>query len=124
MTKNYSRLEAEFAGILQQLDLDFEQQVKFKECHYKKSLPFDFMVKFNNGSSLLVEVDGKQHYEHIPYFHKTVEDFKLQQKRDSIKDQFVVDYEMDFLRIRYDDMRVVFENKLKELKEFNAIVEV
>jgi len=34
---------------------------------------------------LAVEVQGKQHYEFVPYFHNTYEDFKKQIERDQIK---------------------------------------
>lgn len=35
--------------------------------------------------SLAVEVHGKQHYEFVPFFHKTKADFLLARKRDRDK---------------------------------------
>lgn len=34
---------------------------------------------------LIVEVHGRQHYEHVPFFHKTKMEFLMAQKRDRDK---------------------------------------
>lgn len=34
---------------------------------------------------IAIEVQGKQHYEHIPFFHPTEEDFKARQESDALK---------------------------------------
>lgn len=110
-----SKYEAEFADYLKKQKMPFKQQVTLQGCKYKKLLPFDFVVNVN-GTELYIEIDGRQHYEFTPYFHKTIEDFNLQQIRDKIKDNFAKEKDLNFLRIRYDqDMINVFEEKCKEL---------
>lgn len=37
-----------------------------------------------------IEVQGRQHIEYVPYFHKTFADFEYQQKRDLIKKELCV----------------------------------
>ena len=114
--RSHSKLEAECAALSKDYGFNFRQQVTFKECKHKKCLPFDFEIIFDDGQTLLVEVDGAQHYYYIPYFHESEEDFKLQQKRDRIKNKYVEEYDRNFLRIRYDeDMKMVLDNKLREM---------
>jgi hypothetical protein len=48
----------------------------------KQNLELDL---FNEELKLAVEYNGKQHYEYIPYFHKTKDSFYNQQYRDQIK---------------------------------------
>jgi len=111
-----SKLEAEFAAILKDYGFNFRQQVTFQDCKHKKCLPFDFEVIFDDDRTLLIEVDGAQHFKRIIKFHPNDGDFELQQKRDQIKDAFVKENGIDFLRIRYDeDMIVVFDSKLREM---------
>ena len=100
--KHASKLEARMAEVLTRLDIPFTQQVTFPDLKYKGLLRIDFCVELEEGLKY-VEVDGRQHYEHVPFFHKTVEEFERAQKRDNIKDMYAKDNELDFLRIRYDD---------------------
>ena len=48
----------------------------------KQNLELDL---YNEELKLAVEYNGKQHYEYIPYFHKTKDSFYNQQYRDQIK---------------------------------------
>jgi very-short-patch-repair endonuclease len=47
-----------------------------------KPLQVDFYCAF---ARIGIEVDGRQHYEFTPRFHKTQEDFIYQQKKDAIR---------------------------------------
>ena len=98
--KNGSKLEALLANYFLENGYEFDQQVTFKDLKDKSLLRIDFKVKLND-DYLYIEVDGRQHYEHIPYFH-TEQEFKDQCRRDRIKDQYMIDNELSFLRIRYD----------------------
>jgi hypothetical protein len=51
---------------------------------------------------LAVEVHGKQHYEHIPFFHKTKADFLLSQKRDKDKANWAEFNHIFFVVLPYD----------------------
>lgn len=45
---------------------------------------FDFYFEYNNNKYLL-ELDGKQHFEYIPFFHSTFDNFKYNQEVDRVK---------------------------------------
>jgi very-short-patch-repair endonuclease len=101
-TCGQSMLESKLAEYLINQNIYFVQQYKFTDCKYKKPLPFDFKIVIND-IELYVEVDGKQHYEFVPYFHKCEDDFLLQQKKDKIKTNYMAENELHFLRIKYDE---------------------
>lgn len=90
-------LAAEFFTIYK---INFVQQKTFKGCKHKRYLPFDFYLEKYN---LLIEIQGLQHFEFIPFFHETIENFKLQRKRDKIKRIFAEENEIELLTIRYDE---------------------
>ena len=58
---------------------------------------------------LAFEYDGKQHYEFVKRFHKTLEDFEKQQIRDRLKEQLCVQNNITLIRIpytvKYDDLQ-------------------
>lgn len=82
---------------LNSLGLEFEIQKTFLGCKHKRNLPFDFYIKSEN---LLIEYDGKQHYEPIEFFGGK-ESFEKQLLRDSIKDKYAIDNNIQLLRIPY-----------------------
>ena len=43
----------------------------------------DFLVIYNN-RFYVIEYNGEQHYKYIPYFHKSLEEYNLQKRRDYI----------------------------------------
>ena len=47
------------------------------------------------------EYQGKQHYEFTPYWHKTIERFKAQQRRDELKVQLCAEHGVDLLIVPY-----------------------
>jgi hypothetical protein len=114
--KNASKLEALLANYLLENNYDFDQQVTFKDLKYKKQLRIDFKVKINDNDYLYIEVNGRQHYEYIPYFHKNGEvDFQDQQNRDKEKYRYMKANELPFLIIKYDSNIIeTFENYIKK----------
>lgn len=86
--------------------IGFISQYKFKDCYYKKELPFDFYIKKYN---LLIEVDGEGHYEPIRFngcSKKVAEKkFKDTKKRDKIKDEYCKSHNINLLRISYIDIK-------------------
>lgn len=110
--KYASKLEALFANYLLEKDYDFDQQVIFKDLKCKNYLRIDFRVILKE--NLYVEIDGIQHYKHISYFH-TKEEFIEQCRRDKLKDKYMKDNGLHFLRIRYDqDIIRTFENYIQK----------
>lgn len=86
----------------------FEEQVRFDDCRYKKPLPFDFYLPTMN---TLIEFDGEQHDRPVDRWGG-VEAFKIQSKRDKIKDNYCTKKQIELIRIKYyDDI----ETKLEQL---------
>lgn len=112
--KYASKLEAELAEYLISSGIDFQQQVTYKDCVDKKNLRYDFLIKIND-EEFLVEVNGKQHYQHIPYFHKDIEDFEKQIKHDKMKYEHANEKNIPLLIIKYDEPIVkTFETYIEE----------
>ena len=111
--KEKSTLEARVKALLKKYGFsNFVQQKKFADCKDKREMPFDFYVD----ERFLIEVQGRQHFEHVPYFHKTVEEFETCRRHDEMKREFAKKSDIPLLEIRYDDD---FEEKLVAfLKEY------
>lgn len=62
-------------------------------------LRFDYYCIDHN---LMIEFDGKQHYERVEYFHPTELDFKKQQYYDEVKNEWCVSNGFKLLRISYE----------------------
>lgn len=75
----------------------FEKQKRFKDCRYKKPLPFDFYIKNIN---LCIEVDGQMHTNSIDFFGGDAS-LKSIQKRDNIKNDYCLKNNIKLLRIPY-----------------------
>ena len=62
----------------------------------------------------IIEYNGKQHYEYIPFFHTGgIIDFEKQQRRDNILREFCALYKdkITLIEIKYD----MKENEIKKL---------
>ena len=86
----------------------FEEQVRFDDCRYKKPLPFDFYLPTMN---TLIEFDGEQHDRPVERWGGA-KAFKIQKKRDEIKNNYCKSKSITLIRIKYyDDI----ETKLEQL---------
>lgn len=113
---NESKGEKEISNILNLLNIKYTSQKRFKECRHKRSLPFDFYIK-NKKSKLLIEFDGRQHFESVEIFGGE-EGLRETQIRDNIKNDFALSKNIPLLRIPYteqDNIKQILTNKLKEL---------
>lgn len=74
------------------------------------------------GKGLAFEYDGKQHSEHSPHFHNSVDDFKYQVKKDTYKDLKCKEKGILLVRIPhfvdYDDLDRYITEKLKKMGVF------
>ena len=96
--------------------MEYVSEKRFKNCKNAKPLPFDFYIA-NKKTKLLIEFDGKQHFQSIEYFGGKKQ-FERQQVNDSIKTKFAKDNNIPLLRIPYaeiDNIEIILVNKLKEL---------
>ncbi len=113
---NESKGEKAISNILSYLNINYTPQKRFPECKYKNTLPFDFYIH-NKKSKLLIEFDGRQHFESVDIFGGE-ENLKETQFRDQIKNDFALSKNIPLLRIPYteqDNIESILINKLKEL---------
>lgn len=66
---------------------------------------------YNEDLRLAVEYDGQQHFNYIPYFHKTKDAFYNQKYRDYLTDRMCQDNRVTLIRVPYTV-------KLEEIKGF------
>lgn len=74
---------------------------------------YDFYIPQNNS---VIELMGKQHYEFIPHFHKTIEGFYEQQRVDRMKKDFAIEKGFDYIEIDYSD--AIPKNAVKKLSKY------
>ena len=114
--------EFNFEKILKGKNIKYSKQYKFKECRYKRPLPFDFAIFNNEKLACLVEIQGMQHYYPFTFCgenkdKKTLNLIKLQEK-DNIKRNFCLEQKIPLLEIKYTDfdkMEIILMNFLKEI---------
>ncbi|MFA5585596.1 MAG: DUF723 domain-containing protein [Saccharofermentanales bacterium] len=85
-------------------------QKRFKNCKYKLSLPFDFYLMDYN---ICIEYDGIQHFKSLKFFggYKRLNEQKI---KDSIKNNYCLNNNIKLYRISYkDDINI----KLNEIKK-------
>ncbi len=91
-------------------NIPFKTEVTFKDCFYKNKLKFDFFIKINE-KKILIEYDGQQHF-----FRGFDGDLSTNQKiRDGIKNKFISDKRVFFIRFHYKlDLKIII-NLIKKL---------
>ena len=103
-----SKGENQIRAWLNSHNIVYETQKRFKDCVDIKPLPFDFYLPNYN---ILIEYDGKQHFEPIEYFGGQ-ESFEYTVKHDKIKSEYCKNNGISLLRIPY------FKNVEEELNNF------
>ena len=123
-SKGVQRIET----LLKGLDLDdFSREKRFTACKDSRTLPFDFII-IVNGRIGLIEYDGAQHFQMVPRFHASEEDFVRQQNHDIIKNRFTRDRNISLCRISYlEDAQIEkhvteFVTALRTVKKNTRIV--
>ena len=95
-----SAAERYIYGLLKELNIEFVSQYSFEDCKDIYPLRFDFAIFENDSLLYLIEYDGRQHFEPIDWFGG-VENFKKQQKRDNIKNNYCKLNNINLLRLPY-----------------------
>jgi len=93
-----SKGEKEVAKYLENNNIQFERQKRFKDCKNKYPLPFDFCLSDYN---ICIEYDGKQHFAE-DYFNG-VDGLEYIQQNDAIKNKYCLDNDIILIRIKYTD---------------------
>lgn len=83
-------------NFLDEINVKFIPEYKFKDCKDKAVLAFDYFIKLNE-KVLLIEVDGQFHYNAV-YNEKS---FESQIYRDNIKNEYCKQNNLNLLRIPY-----------------------
>jgi len=71
-----------------------------RKPHLKSVLFLDFFIP---NLMIGVEVHGKQHYEYVPYFHKTKAKYIQAIKRDSLKEEWCELNNINLIVLKYSD---------------------
>lgn len=105
-TRRISENEFKVEKFLKNNNIDYIKEYKFKDCIYKKEMPFDFYL---NKYNICIEVQGEQHYKPVGFgnikFKKSIENFILQRKRDKIKENYCKENNISLLKISYIDIQ-------------------
>lgn len=94
-----SRGEREISRFLDECDIKYIEQKKYKDCRYKLPLPFDFYLPDYN---ILIEYQGIQHYKPISAFGG-IEGYEKTIHNDNIKRKYCTLKNIPLYHIRYDE---------------------
>lgn len=97
---NGSSLELYFSEFCELNNIKFESQKSFEGCYYKEDLRFDYYLPDYN---VLIEIQGKQHYEPVEKFGGT-KAFEEGQIRDKIKQDWCKRNNVKLIYISYRDL--------------------
>ena len=100
-----SKGEEKIAKLLKANGIPFKQEVSFKDLKSLRGnlLRFDFAI-FSKGKIVaLIEFDGKQHFCQVPYFQKTIFEFRQTQEWDRRKNAYCLRKNIPLIRIPYWD---------------------
>jgi hypothetical protein len=107
-----SRYSLYLKKLLKDNGIKYKIEKKFKSCKNVMLLPFDIYI---NEYNLLIEYDGHQHFVASGYI--SPERLKLTRKRDLIKNKWVSEHAINFLRIHYK-----IRTKKEILEIFQSII--
>jgi very-short-patch-repair endonuclease len=80
--------------------IKYVREKKFKNCKYKKILPFDFYLPTKN---ICIEFDGEQHFNPISCFGG-VDSFEKTKIRDKIKNDFCDNSNIKLIRVTKENL--------------------
>lgn len=114
-----SKGERKISEYLNSKNIIFNIQYSFIDCKYKGVLKFDFYLSDFN---ICIEYDGIQHFEPVDFANKGSEwasnEFKLNQKRDKIKNDYCKNKNIQLIRIPYynfNEIETILDSELSEL---------
>lgn len=94
--------------ILDTLNIEYETQQTFDDLIDKSCLSYDFYIP---GQNILIEYQGKQHYQPIDHFGGEAT-FKKQQKHDQMKLDYAKEHGYDLIAVPYT------EDTLSKIKKY------
>jgi hypothetical protein len=109
---NESKLETEINNTIEKLGLEPKRQVRYINCVDERPLPFDNSISEYGKPDIMIEGDGRQHFENVSIFGG-IERYKTRIRHDIIKNRFCCENNIVLLRISYSDIKNV-ENLIKK----------
>jgi len=94
-----SKGENKIKIILNEKNIKYITQHKFDDCKNIRKLPFDFYLPDYN---MCIEFDGRQHFNSYDFFGGD-EEYKKLKLRDSIKNNYCIENNIELLRIKYNE---------------------
>lgn len=105
-------------------DHDIKHEAQHRLPNEDPTLPLqylvaDFYLPKVHDREMIIEFNGQQHYEDIPFFHegKTIRTFAVQQHRDRYLRKYCNDYNIALLEIGYWDFERIDEILTEQLLE-------
>ncbi len=86
---------------LDSLRIDYRTQGDTLSCINPKTgrpLPYDFELP---KEKIIIEVNGKEHYKFMKYFHETTEGFEYQKYKDEVKRNFAIANGYTFIELKW-----------------------
>ena len=120
-----SKGEQKIAKILSQAGIAYRTEVEFQGLKGSKgNLRFDFACYKNGRLACLIEVDGRQHFEYTPFFHKSKIAFRRQKEHDIKKNKFCLKNGITLIRVPYWELdnltlQTLFYDKSFRVKDPN-----
>lgn len=97
-----SRGERRIKNFLVSNGVPFKREVTFDDLKHKARLRYDFAIYEDKEIKMLIEYDGRQHYESIEHLGGD-EELKRRQRSDMKKDKFAKHKGIELLRISHQD---------------------
>lgn len=97
--------EAAVEAYLKQVSIPFWTQRQTLPCvnpRTRSVMPYDIEIRHER---ILIEIQGNQHYEYVPYFHGSEENFAYQQWKDRYKKKVAEQNGYQMIYIDYLDIK-------------------
>lgn len=109
-----SKGEDKIVELLSRNHIQFEREVSFPDLKSLRGnlLRFDFAVMSKGKLVALIEFDGEQHFHQVPYFHKTIMQFRQMQEWDRRKNDYCIRKKIPLIRVPYWDLEELTIDKL------------
>lgn len=79
---------------------------------------YDFGIYRRGRLVAALEIDGRQHFQYVPHFHKTPSGFVRQKERDVKKNKYCLIHNVPLIRIPYWELDNLTLQKIFNTPEF------
>lgn len=115
--QRYHSTEIQLTKILERIFHECNVHTSYRPIWAKspKGVLYEFDI-FIQEFNLLIEYNGRQHYEYVPFFHKEYNKFEEQQRNDKIKTKMAKDEGYKLMIFKSDEpiTKNYVESKLKD----------